>query len=145
MRKHLKAVLLALGAFALSCSSYFIAGYDEVIDGGAVALQQKVHAFLIELQTTAGTGAGAYEQHADFYEDVRGDLDVLRNAASLQRGNELTIESLRLIEDNVGRLEGMHAAGISRQEIDVVRTLFDTQFRMLVQLENAKKRKESAP
>ena len=49
-----------------------------------------------------------------------------------------------LIGDNVDRLEALHAKGISPGEIAVVRTLFDTQFRMLVQLENAKKRKESA-
>jgi hypothetical protein len=34
----------------------------------------------------------------------------------------------------------MHRDGISAEEIAIVRELFDTQFRMLVKLETAKKR-----
>jgi hypothetical protein len=128
---------------AVSCSSYFIAEYSQAVDGGATALQQKVDGFLTELQKTAGTAEGDYEGHEEFYAEVRSDIGALRTVAALQRGNDITLQSLDLIEDNVGKLERMHAEGISPKEIAIVRQLFDTQFRMLVQLENAKKRKES--
>lgn len=143
MRKQYKAILLTAGALAIGCSSYFIADYNEVIDGGAVALQQKVDAFLTTLERTAGTAAADYEHHTERYAELRSDLGILRDVAKLQRGNELTIDSLQLIEDNLGQLESIHAGGISQQEIAVVRKLLDTQFRMFIQLENAKKRKES--
>lgn len=142
MRKRYKAVLLIIGVLAVSCSSYFIADYNAVIDGGAVALQRKVDAFLTDLDRTAGTPAADYEHHTERYAELRGDLGILRDVAGRQRGNELTIDSMQLIEDNLGRLESIHAAGVSQQEIAVVRKLLDTQFRMLIQLENAKKRKE---
>ena len=139
MRKSRKAILVAALSAVVSCAGFVIARYDPVIDGGATELQEKVDAFLTDLQQNGG------EYSPDFYDEVRGDIDGLRNAAAVQSGNKLTIDSLDLIERNVATLEQMHAEGITSEEIDVVRTLFDTQFRMLIQLENAKKRKEVGP
>jgi len=144
MRKRAKAILIAAVASLVSCSGYFIAQYNPAVDTGATELQQKVDRFLIDLEQTTGTPAGDYQQHAAFYVESRSDLQALRALASQQRGNDLTVQSLDLIGNNLDKLEAMHAQGISREEIGVVRTLFDTQFRMLVQLETAKKRKESA-
>jgi len=143
MRKRLKATLLAAVASIAGCSTYFIATYNPAVDSGATELQQKVDVFLNDLERTAGTPAGAYERNAGTYDELRGDIQTLRELASQQRGNDLTVHSLDLIENNVDKLQAIHADGISPKEIDIVRTLFDTQFRMLVQLENAKKRKES--
>jgi hypothetical protein len=142
MRKHAKAILLSLLTAFAGCSSYFIAQYNPAIDSGATQLQQKVDGFLSELEETSATPAGEYEQHAAMYDELRADIQTLREAALQQRGNDLTVRSLELIENNVGQLETMHKDGISPKEIEIVRTLFDTQFRMLVQLETAKKRKE---
>jgi hypothetical protein len=141
MRKRTKAILLSIVTFALGC--VFIAGYDPRIDSGATELQQKVGTFLTDLEQTTGAPEGEYERHIGFYEEVRTDISVLRTVASAHKGNDLTLQSLDLVEANVAKLEKLHAEGISREEIGIVRSLFDTQFRMLVQLENAKKRKES--
>jgi hypothetical protein len=143
MRKRMKAILLAAIASIVSCSGYFIATYNPAVDSGATQLQQKVDGFLTDLHETAGTPDGEYERQLKFYGQVRADIQALREVASQQRGNDLTVQSLDLIDGNVDKLEALHADGISAQEIDIVRTLFDTQFRMLLQLENAKKRKES--
>ena len=143
MRQRTKAILLAAATFIGSCSALVVAKYDAAVDHGATELQQKVNSFLTDLEQNAGTPEAEYERHAGFYEEVRNDIFVLRNAASIQRGNDITIESLDLIEDNVGKLEQIHAEGISAEEIAVVRTIFDTQFQLLIQFENAKKRKES--
>lgn len=143
MRKRTKAILLAIVSAALSCSTYYVAQYDAKLDGGAVELQQKVDTFLTYLEQTAGTPEAAYEKNETFYQDVRTDLRMLRDIAAVQQGNEITVQSLDSIEDNLARLEKIHAEGISAKEISIVRTLFASQFRMLVQFENAKKRKES--
>jgi hypothetical protein len=143
MRKRLRAILLTVAALGVSCSSYFIAEYSEAVDGGATKLQQKVDGFLTGLQSAAGTAEGEYAGHEEFYGEARSDIDELRTAAAAKRGNDLTLQSLDLIADNLDKLERMHAQGISAKEIAIVRQLFDTQFRMLVQLENAKKRKEN--
>jgi spore coat protein CotH len=138
MRKRAKALLLGALASIVGCSGYFIAQYNPAIDSGATELQQKVDRFLTELEQTSGE----HEQYAATYEELRADIRTLREVASQQHGNELTLQSLDLIASNVDKLEAMHAEGISAEEIAIVRTLFDTQFRMLVQLETAKKRKE---
>ena len=142
MHKRLKAILLAAVTSIIGCSSYFIAQYDPAIDSGATQLQEKVGDFLGELEQTSGTPEGEYENNVAHYEELRGDIQVLRDQASQQRGNTLTIQSLDLIANNLDKLESMHADGISAEELAIVRKLFDTQFRMLVKLETAK-RKES--
>ena len=145
MRKHAKAILLAAVASIVSCSGYFIAAYNPAVDEGATKLQQDVDGFLVGLRETAGTPAGDYERHAAFYDGARAQIQALRDLASQQGGNDLTLQSLDLIEKNIDQLESLHAGGITPKEIDVTRTLFDTQLRMLLQLENAKKRKERQP
>ena len=142
MKQHIKAIFLAALALIGSCSAYVIAEYNEALDHGASELQTKVDTFLNDLEQHAGAPEAEYERNSGFYEEVRGDISVLREAASEHRGNDITIKSLGLIADNVDKLERMHAEGISAEEIAIVRTLFDTQFRMLIQFENAKKRKE---
>ena len=143
MRKRVKAILAAAVVSVLSCAGLFVAHYSETVDRGAVELQQKVDAFLTELQQTAGTAEGEYEGHEEFYGEVRDDIDVLRTAAASQRGNTITLQSLDLIADNLDVLERMHAKGITPNEVAVARQLLDAQFRMLVQLEQAKKREEA--
>jgi hypothetical protein len=140
MRKRLKAILLAAVTSVAGCSSYFIATYDPAIEGGATQLQQKVGDFLGELEQTSGTPEGEYENNVAHYEELRGDLQALREQASQQRGNTLTVQSLDLIGKNLDKLESMHRDGISTEEVAIVRELFDTQFRVLVKLETAKKR-----
>jgi hypothetical protein len=144
MRKRAKAILLAAVTSIVSCSGYFIATYNPAVDDGATKLQQDVDGFLVELQKTAGTPAGDYENHQAFYSETRASIQSLRGIAAQQRGNDLTLQSLDLIENNLDKLERLHADGITPEEIGVTRTLFDTQFRMLLQLENAKKRKEQS-
>jgi hypothetical protein len=139
VRKLTRGLILAIAALVTSCSAY-MASYNQVVDSGATALQAKVDGFLAGLEQTAGTPAGAYEQQGAFYEEARHDLRTLRDVAAAQPGNDLTVESLDLIDANVVRLEAMHVQGISPQEIAVLRQLFDAQFRLLIQLETAKQR-----
>jgi hypothetical protein len=140
MRKRLKVILLAAVTSIAGCSSYFIARFDPAIEGGATQLQEKVDVFLGDLERTTGTPEGQYENNVAHYEKLRGDIQALRLQASQQRGNTLTLQSLDLIGKNLDKLESMHRDGISAEEIAIVRELFDTQFRMLVKLETAKKR-----
>jgi hypothetical protein len=143
MRKRLKAILLAAVTSIAGCSSYFIAQYDPAVEGGATQLQEKAGDFLGDLERTAGTPEGEYENNVAHYEELRGEIQALRGQASQQRGNDLTLQSLDRIGNNLDKLESMHRDGISAEELAIVRELFDTQFRMLVKLETAKKRKEN--
>jgi hypothetical protein len=138
-RKTSAALTIALLIFGCACFS--IADFDPELATGAGALQQKFALFLSRLGECAGTPEADYSQHGAFYVEAWQDLERLEAAALRQPDNELTLRSIDAIRDNLAELEGLHRLGLSRGEVEVISTLFDTQFRMLVELENVKPRK----
>jgi hypothetical protein len=138
MKRILTIAFLAL--FTCACTGMFIAGYDAQVDRRGNALRNKVDRFFNDLERTAGTPAAAYHKHTRFYAAARKDLKALREAAGKLPGNEITVDSVGLIEQNLDQLEAMHRAGITAPEVPVIRDLIDTQFRLLLHLEEAKLR-----
>ena len=143
MKRHHKALLI-IALLILGCSVRYIAEYDPVVDGNARHLQAKLDALFEDLSRTAGTPEGAYEHYAARYEAMRADVAGLQYDAATQSKNELTSTSLSLLDDNLQQLEVAHREGLSRAEVPVLRKLFDTQLRMIVQLETAKKRERAS-
>jgi hypothetical protein len=140
--RHKTAGFLTLVLMVFGCACFSMAGFDPEIVTGTEALQQKFDVFLSALAECAGTPEAEYARHAAFYAEAWTALDRLQAEARLQPGNELTLRALEDIRDNLADLEAFHRDGISRGELEVLSTLFDIQFRMLVELENAKPRKE---
>lgn len=131
------AIVLAVLA---GCASR-IAPHDEVIAAGLSALQQSHGRFFDQLQQTAGTPDAAWECHRQWYEETRAEIAALRTrAASYGLKQDPTGDALGLLEQSVDELEVMHMQGISAVEVPMLRTLFDSQLRMLARLEAAKKR-----
>ena len=131
------AVLLALLA---GCSSR-VAPYDEVIAAGLAELQSRHTSFFDELQKTAGTPEGAWKHHTAWYEETRAEIAALRSRVqSFGIDDDPTARALELLEQSLDELEQMHEEGISREEIPILRTLFDSQLGMLLELEAEKKR-----
>lgn len=141
MKRH-QSVSLTIVLLLFACACFSIADFDPVVATGAEALKEKFRVFLTGLAECAGTPEAAYLEHTTFYAEAREELDRLEAQARLQPDNELTLRSLDHIRDNVAELEEIHRLGISRGEVEIIAQLFDTQFRMLADLENAKQRKE---
>lgn len=139
-RRTCAALTIALLIFGCACFS--IADFDPEVASGAEALHGKFARFLSTLGECAGTPEAEYARHTAFYAEAWQDLERLEAAAGRRAHNELTLDSIDAIRDNLAELEGLHRLGVSRGEVDVIAKLFDTQFRMLVELENAKARKE---
>ena len=133
-------LILALAIFVTGCTMRFIATYDPAVESDALQLQSKLNAFFDDLQNTAGTPEGEYDRYAAQYADLHAQLGDLQARAALQSRNQLTNDSLTLLEDNLVILETAHREGLSAAEVPVLRKLIDSQVRMLVQLEAAKKR-----
>jgi hypothetical protein len=140
--RHKTSAALTILLMVFGCACFSIAGFNQQIVTGTEALQQQFETFLSGLAECAGTPEAEYARHSAFYAEARGALDRLQAEAELQQGNELTLRSLEDIRDNLAELEELHRSGLSRAELEVISTLFDTQFRMLVELENVKPRKE---
>jgi hypothetical protein len=131
------AFLLAVLA---SCMSSRLAPHDQTIADGLAALQVRHTQFFDQLQQTAGTPDAAWECHQDWYEETRAQVAALRTrAASYGLASDPTGQALDLLDRSLDELEAAHAKGLSGGEIPVLRTLFDSQFRMLIQLEAGKR------
>jgi hypothetical protein len=139
-RKTTTSLSMALLIFGCACFS--IAGFDPEIVTGAARLQHDFAVFFSGLAECAGTPDAQFERHEAFYADAWQELERLEDQARGQPANQLTLDSIDAIRDNLAALEAIHRQGISRGEVDVIATLFDSQLRMLVELENAKQRKE---
>lgn len=118
-----------------------IAPHDATIAAGLSALQQSHGRFFDQLQLSAGTADAAWECHRQWYQETRAEIAALRTrAASHGLEQDPTGDALELLEKSVDELEVMHMQGISAVEVPTLRILFDSQLRMLAQLEAAKKR-----
>ena len=140
--KRNRIVILAVALAMFGCAWLSIGDYDPALDGGAAALKEKVATFLESLRECAGTPEGEYARHTGFYAEARADLAELRALAEVHAGNERTLRSLESIGENLDELEAIHRIGVTSAEVAIIAQLFDTQFRMLAQLEKAKQRKE---
>lgn len=133
----LTALVLAVPAACVSR----VAPYDQTIATGLAKLQASHTRFFDELQQTAGTPDAAWNCHAAWYGETRAEIAALRvRAASYGLEKDPTVAAMELLERSLNELEQAHAQGFSAGEIPVLRTLFDAQLHMLIELEAAKKR-----
>ena len=131
------AIVLAL----LTGCSNRIAPHDAAIATGLAVLRESTDRFFDELRQSAGTQHGTWEYHANWYEETRAAIGTLRGQAAVYGSpNAPTVDALDVLKKGVDQLEEMHTAGLSAGEIPVLHTLFDSQLRMLIELEAAKKR-----
>lgn len=140
-RTHAAALLTALLlALPAGCVSR-IAPHDATIAAGLAELRSRNTRFFDELQQTAGTPDAAWECHIAWYDETHAEIAALRTrAASYSLKSDPTADALALLDRSVAELEQVHAEGLSRGEIPMLRTMFDSQLHMLIELEEAKKR-----
>jgi len=141
--RRIRIIIIAAAVLALlpGCVSR-VAPHDPTIATGLAELQASQTRFFDELQRTVGTPDAAWECHITWYEDTRGRIAALRaRTASSGLKDDPTARSLELLDGSVSQLEEAHAEGLSVAEISVLRALFDSQLRMLIQLEAAKETK----
>lgn len=139
MRRQI-VVILAAAAAMFGCAWLSVADYDPALAHGAAGLQKKVDTFLAGLAECMGTPEAEYALHVSFYAEARQELVGLCELARSRPGNDVTVRGLDAIGENLDQLEALHRRGfVSPDEVSVIAGIFDTQFRMLLELENAKK------
>jgi hypothetical protein len=140
-------VMVAILTVVMSaCSVRFISDYDETTDRSVTELQRKVETFLVKMENTAGTSEGEYVNNKAFYDDVKVALSAMRVRAAAMPKNELTVQSIDLIEENIENLRQLHERrgekGLSKALVEPIRTAINAQFTAILKLEFAKKRGE---
>jgi hypothetical protein len=130
------ALLLLLSA----CSALLPAApYDPAFDAGVVHFQKDVTAFFDEVAACNGTGGGTHSAFSDDYRSFVTRVAGLRGQAVRHARNDGTLRALDFLGESLDKVEAMHREGLIPEEVDVLRALVDTQLRLLVQLERAKR------
>lgn len=132
-------VAVFLIALVGSCPLLPSAPYDPVFDTQVVALRKDVGAFFDELGACAGKPEGAYSAFTVEYRTFSDHIARLRGLAVSHPRNDATVESLDLLRENFDKVEAMHRDGLLPEEVEILRPRVDTQLRLIVDLERAKR------
>ncbi len=131
-------ISIILGA---GCAVKFVSDYDPKTDAAVTDLNREVERFLIFLQRTIATDEAKYEKHTGFYDETKANISSLKLRASLKSKNNITMQQLELVGENLDLLEEMHQMGFSSaEELDPIRSAFNTSFKAILKFEFAKKR-----
>ena len=125
------------------CTVKLIADYDQKTDEAITQLQRKFETFFLNLESKVGTNEASYDNHLQFYKEIKVDVSAIKLRASAIPKNEITLNQVSLLEENIGLLEEVHKEGIV--DIDVVkvpRDDFNTALTNILKLELAKRRGE---
>lgn len=133
-------VLAALLTVACSCALWPAgAPYDPLFEAGLVNLQKDVRVFFDEVGKYAGTGQGTHSAFASDYRTFSSRIAGLRGQAASHARNGSTLQSLDLLRESFDKVEAMHRQGLVAEEAEILRSLVDTQLRLLLGLERAKR------
>lgn len=130
-------VMLAVSGCAVKLTS----GYDEVTDRAVTELQQKMEAHLVTLESVEGLPECTYENHKQFYDDAKTDINAIAVRAAAIPKNSVIIKEIALLSSNLDNFEKLHKiACLSKDQIALVRSHFSTSYTAIhKQLEFAKR------
>lgn len=137
------AALLTVAVVLSGCAVKLISSYDETTDKTVTALQKKTEAHLVALEAVEGLPECRYEKHKQFYDEARVDISAISVRAAAIPKNEITTEQTVLLSNSLGSLEKLHKiACLSKDQISILRTQFNSSFTAILKLELAKRRGE---
>ena len=140
MSKRL-SLLAALLVLSCGCAALLLSSpYDPAFAAALEDFGKNTDTFFEDLARTAGTPDGGWERFEPSYRALEADLNQLTQQAMVRRGNTPLLQSLDLVRQNLDACEQMHRDGITPAEVSVVRRLVSTQVRMLLQLEQARRK-----
>ena len=139
----LVSVCLAMTLALSSCTVKLVSGYDETTDRAVTDLQRKTEAHLVTLESVEGLPECTYENHKQFYDEAKVDISAITVRAAAIPKNDITTQESQLLASQLDNLEKLHKiACLSKDQITLVRTHFNTSFTAILKLELAKRRGE---
>lgn len=137
----LVVVCLAATSVLSGCTVKLISSYDETTDRTVTALQRKTEAHLFTLETVEGLPECTYDHHKPFYDEARVDISAITVRAAAIPKNEITTKETILLSNNLENFEKLHKiACLSKDQITLLRTHFNSSFTAILKLELAKRR-----
>jgi hypothetical protein len=99
---------------------------DDVTERRLVSMQEKFCRFFIRMERQWDRPEGNLSRYADFYEDLRTDVDVLRTRSRAMVKTDIVQQQLDLLGSQIDELETIHKAGFhSATEIGVLKSAME--------------------
>ena len=109
---HASCLIFTIPILLVSCRPLRLAqDYDDTSERKIVQLQEKFSRFFVRMEKLAGTPEGGIAKYADFYEDVRTDIDVLQARNRAIPMSATTEGQLEVLHQEVEQLETLHKSG----------------------------------
>lgn len=139
----LVSVCLATTLVLSGCVVKLISSYDEITDRTVTELQRKTEAHLVALEAVEGLPECTYDNYKQFYDEARVDISAITVRAAAIPKNELITKETMLLSSNLENFEKLHKiACLSKEQIALLRTHFNTSYTAILKLELAKQRGE---
>jgi hypothetical protein len=145
----LLVLLLIDGLSTIGCAVRFISDYDDVLDKDVTALQQSTETFLNQLDSEAGTSAGAYSANSDFYLKTDASLRTMSTRAASQPKSKIIVGEVQALQSTFNDLQKLHQLngdkGLSSPNIANTRSALESEFTSILTLELALKSHSGVP
>lgn len=136
--------LLALLLFVSGCAVHLMSDYDEQTDKSVTALQKKIDAFLVKLESEHDVSRCTYAKNSDFYSSVDVDVNSIVVRAGAMQKNEQTLAQLAELKAAISSLKTLHEMNgdrcMTREQVEPLRMQFNVIMTGILKLELAKKR-----
>ncbi len=137
------SVCLLMTLVLASCTVKLISNYDETTDRAVTALQRKTEAHLIALEAVETLPECIYDQHKKFYDEAKVDISAITIRAAAVPRNEITTKETQLLLSSLENLEKLHKIScLSKDQIALLRSNFNSSYTAILKLELAKRRGE---
>jgi len=128
-----------------SCTQKYISDYDQITDKAVTSLQRKFETFFVTVESLVDRDKCEFTNHVSFYQNSKVDISSVQVRAKALTKNEKTIEQVSLLSDSLTTLEKLHKLGcFSTEQIESLRSSFNSSFTAILKLELAKKRVQSS-
>lgn len=137
------AVYVMLASGLTGCTVKLISDYDETTDRAVSALQRKTESHLVTLENVENLPDCVYDKHKQFYDDAKIDVSAITVRAAAIPKNNITTKETQLLLDSLEKLERLHKIScLSKDQIALLRSHFNTSYTAILKLELAKRRGE---
>jgi hypothetical protein len=130
-----------------SCQVMLTGAYDQVTDQSFNKIQDDVSTLIVRLERNLDSGNpenNAYPVFMPAYESLAGQIQSLRMRCSAIPKYNIVLGHVEALSNTVNDLEKFHKLGIpNRESLIVIRRTFEIEFKAVVQLQNALKRKKT--
>lgn len=140
----LKIFILLFILIAQSCTTIrLISDYDEITDKAVTSMQDMVSKYFAKLGREIGTEKAKYENYAEYFDDMKVDLNNLKIRANAIENNQIVQNQVLELTNMVVNTEKLHKIGFSSPlELNSLQNSFNNAFTAIVKLQLALKRGE---